>query len=39
MTADAQEIEQDSGCVDYPGGPEGAVVTPELAEQASYKYA
>ena len=39
VTAYLQEVECDSESVDYPGGPEGAVIAPEFAEKTAYEYA
>ena len=39
VTAYMQEVECNSKGVDYPGGPEGAVIAPEFAEKAAYEYA
>ena len=36
VVADAQEVERHSEGIDYPGGPKGAVVTPEFAEKTAY---
>lgn len=39
VTADLEEIESHSESVHDPGGPEGAVIAPELTEKTAYEYA